>query len=361
MRKKWQLLAAGLCMVFALTGCGSEEKASSDSNTDPKYANLSSVDLILADSAGKGAAGELFDRSFAEHLEKITGGKIKVDFHPNGDLGNDVDLIRQLKNGDIDMVGSQIAPWASFIPQTAVFDYPMLFANYSGDAINEVLNGDTKTHAELEKAFNAAGLELITLEQNATFRMTTSNKPLNTLEDFKGLKIRTMENKNHMDFWSAIGASPTPLAFGELYISLQNGTVDAEENASDTIEGVNFQEVQKYLEDTKHILYVNQIVMNKKKYDALAPAYKEAIKQASQEALKEMRPQMVKTDQDAIGRLEKKGMKFIQYNKAFYEQVLALPSVKALYQKIDAQVGDLGKTLQQDLEAAAQKFPGGKS
>ena len=359
MTKKWKLLAAGLCAALTLTGCGTEEKQSSENNNS-KYAKLSSVELILADSAGKGAAGELFDRSFAKHLEKITDGKIKVDFHPNGDLGNDVDLIRQLKNGDIDMVGSQIAAWASFIPQTAVFDYPMLFANYSGDAINEVLNGDTKTHAALDKAFNAAGFELIGMEQNATFRMTTSNKPLNKLEDFKGLKIRTMENKNHMDFWSSIGASPTPLAFGELYIALQNGTVDAEENASDTIEGVNFNEVQKYLEDTKHILYMNQIVMNKAKYDALAPEYKDAVKQATKEALEEMRPQMEKTDQEARARLEKKGMKQIQYTKEFFDQVLALPSVKDLYKKIDTQVGDLGQTMKKDLEDAAQKYPRGK-
>lgn len=89
MTKKWKLLAAGLCAALTLTGCGTEEKQSSENNNS-KYAKLSSVELILADSAGKGAAGELFDRSFAKHLEKITDGKIKVDFHPNGDLGKGV-------------------------------------------------------------------------------------------------------------------------------------------------------------------------------------------------------------------------------------------------------------------------------
>ena len=72
-----------------------------------------------------------------------------------------------------------------------------------------------------------------------------------------------MENKNHMKFWSAIGAEPTPLAFGEVLHFTANGTIDAEENAADTILGANFQEVQKYLTCTNHILYANQLSMNK--------------------------------------------------------------------------------------------------
>lgn len=82
---------------------------------------------------------------------------------------------------------------------------------------------------------------------------------LDTLDAFKGLQIRTMENQNHMAFWSALGAAPTPLAWPEVYISLQNGTIVAQENAADTCMTSNFQEVQKYLNFTNHILYLNQI------------------------------------------------------------------------------------------------------
>lgn len=356
-KKLMTLILAGI-MAISLTGCGGEEKkeaAGGAKSGSGEFANLKQQELILADSAAKGAAGELFDAAFAKNLEKITGGKLKVDFHPNGDLGNDVDLIRQMKNGDIDMVGSQIAPLVSFIPEMAVFDLPMVFAKYDGDTIDKVLNGDSKTHKALVEGYHKADLELLGIEQNATYRLTTSNRPLNKLEDFKGLLIRTMENKNHMAFWTAIGASPTPLTWGEVYISLQNGTIEAEENAADTVANSNFHEVQKYLADTNHILYANQLSMNKKKYDSLDPAYKKAIAQAVQAALKEMRPQMAKIDKDNKANLKKKGMNLISYDDKFFNTILNLDTVKALYKDIDNQVKGLGTTMQKELEANKKK------
>ena len=140
-----------------------------------------------------------------------------------------------------------------------------------------------------------------------------------------------------------------------MYISLQNGTIDAEENAADTILGANFQEVQKYLTCTNHILYANQLSMNKAKYDALAPAYKKAMKLAFEAALKEMRPKMANIDKEYKGKLKEKGMIVTEYDKPFFDQVLALDSIKELYKEIDQQVNGLGTTLQEELENYAKK------
>lgn len=85
---------------------------------------------------------------------------------------------------------------------------------------------------QLSQVYERWDLHLLGCLQNATYRLTTANKPLNTLEDYKNLQIRTMENSNHMNFWSAIGANPTPLAFSELYFSLSSGAIDAQENAA---------------------------------------------------------------------------------------------------------------------------------
>ena len=85
---------------------------------------------------------------------------------------------------------------------------------------------------QLSQVYERWDLHLLGFLQNATYRLTTANKPLNTLEDYKNLQIRTMENSNHMNFWSAIGANPTPLAFSELYFSLSSGAIDAQENAA---------------------------------------------------------------------------------------------------------------------------------
>ena len=313
------------------------------------YSALDDVELILADTSSNGAALQQFNEALAANVDAITGGKLTLDYHGNGDLGGDADLIRQTQSGDIDIVGSQIAPLVSFVPEMAIFDLPMVFAKYDGAKIDSVLNGDGETHKAIVAAYEAAGLHPLGFLQNATYRLTTSNTELKDLASFKGLKIRTMENANHMAFWSAIGAEPTPLAWGEVYISLQNGTIDAEENAADTVAGANFQEVQKYLAFTNHILYCNQLAINKDKWESLDPAYQAALEQAMTQTLADMSAKLKDIDSSNKKALEEKGMTMIEYPDSFYDEVLALDGVKALYAEIDEKVGGLGTTLQEEL------------
>lgn len=190
--------------------------------------------------------------------------------------------------------------------------------------------------------------------QNATYRLTTANKELNTLADFKALQIRTMNNSNHMAFWTAIGAEPTPLAWSEVYFALQSGTIDAQENAADTCVGANLNEVQKVLACTNHILYANQMTINKEAYDSLDPAYQAALNQAVTEALAELRPQLSEIDEQNKQTLVDKGMTLIEYDNAFYDEILNLDTVKKLYSDIDSQVNGLGATLQEALESASK-------
>ena len=305
----------------AASGGSSTSGTVSSSSASGAYANLEPVELSLADAAAVGAAGETFDRLFAEKVEEITGGKLTVYLYQNGELGSDMDILSQMQDGH-------------------------------GETIDQVLNGDSQTHAAMSAAYETAGLELLGIQQYATYRLTTANRDLKTLADFKGLQIRTMENGNHMAFWTAIGAAPTPLAWAEVFIALQNGTIDAHENAADTVLGANIQEVQKYLACTNHILYANQLSMNKEKYDSLDPAYQAAIVQAVEEAIEEMKPEMKNIDETSKQALVDGGMTLIEYDDSFYQEILALDTVQALYDKIDADVNGLGTTLQEELAAA---------
>lgn len=333
--KKYISVLLIICMLSALCACGTDEKGKTE--------------LILADSTGKGAAGQLFNEYLAKRVEELTGGALTVNYHPNGELGGDADLIRQMQAGDIDLVLCQMAPLVSFIPETAVFDLPMVFSKYDGERIDRVLNGDGKFHEKIAGAYESAGFKLLGFLQNATYRLTTANVPLNTVEDFARLQIRTMENKNHMAFWSAIGAEPTPLAWGEVYLSLQSGTIDAQENAADTCVGANFNEVQKYLACTNHILYLNQICMNKAAYDSLPEELQSALRAAVSDAIAYMRPQLADIDAESKKKLEKGGMTVIEYNDTFYDSILALDGVKALYEKINGEVNGLGDLLAEEL------------
>lgn len=353
--KKILALILALAMCLALTACGgtkTEEPSAETTGTavDSIYADLDPVELIGADSTGKGAAGQIFGEYVAARVEEITGGKLTIDYHPNGDLGGDADLLRQMQSNDIQIVVCQTAPIVSFIPEMAVFDLPMVFSKYDGDTIDAVLNGENEFNTALSEAYEAADLHLLGFLQNATYRLTTAHTELATLADFQGLQIRTMENSNHMAFWTAIGAQPTPLAWAEVYIALQNGTIDAQENAADTCVGASLQEVQEYLACTNHILYCNQICINAEAYADLAPAYQDALNQAVADAIAYMRPQLEQIDLDNKATLEEGGMTIIEYDAAFYDEILALDAVQTLYDEIDASINGLGTKLVAALE-----------
>ena len=329
----------------------SDNKGDTVNAASDDYSALEPVELIGADASSNGAAAQQLGELVAKKVDEITGGKLTIDYHPNSELGGDADILRQVYSGDIHIAVCQTSPVVSFIPEVAVFDLPMVFAQSDGDTIDQVLNGEnSEFHQKLSTAYENSGFHLLGFLQNATFRLTTSNKELAELRDFQDLHIRTMENSNHMAFWSAIGASPTPLAWPEVYISLQNGTIDAEENAADTVLGANLQEVQKYLSCTNHILYLNQISMNKDSYENLDPAYQAALNQAVSEAIDEVRPKLVTLDSDSKKALQDDGMKLTEYDSSFYENILALDGVKQLYSDIDTQVKGLGTILQDELK-----------
>ena len=309
--------------------------------------------LVTSDTTAKGAAGNVFAELVRDKVKAANAGLV-IDYFPNGELGGDADLLRQAQKGYIAIMVCQTAPVVSFIPEVAVFDLPMVFARYDGDTIDKVLNGDSEFHAQISKAYEKAGLHLLGFMQNATYRLATANKNLQTLTDFKGLQIRTMENKNHMDFWTAIGAEPTPLAWAELYISLQNGTVSAQENAADTCASAHFDEVQKYLACTNHILYCNQMCINDKIYKALKPEHRAVLDKAVSEALQEMRPRLEAIDQTNKDKLKAGGMTIIEYDNSFFSDVLAVQGVKDLYKRIDLATNGLASTLEKSLAEVAE-------
>lgn len=216
----WRKMAAaclGAVLFLGAAGCSSKPAADNKGKGAGPYANLPKVVLVGGDSSGKGSVGQRFGERVAQKVAERTGGQLTIDYHPNAELGGDEDLLRQLRANDIQLVVGQMAPVTAFVPEGAVFDLPMVFAPYEGKTIGRVLNEDGPFRRKLAEAYDRAGLHYMGTLQNGTYRLMTSNRPVKEAEDFRGLKIRTMSNRNHMAFWSALGANPTPLAWPELY------------------------------------------------------------------------------------------------------------------------------------------------
>lgn len=192
-------------------------------------------------------------------------------------------MLQSLQTGDIGGMIFQPAPAVSFVPELAVLDIPYAFLGCTQEQIDKALN-DSEFTDILVKSFEKSGYKFMSFAQVATFREVTSSKPINSAKDFTGLKIRTLENNNHIAFWEALGANPTPVAFGELYLSLQQGLVDAQENPYDTALNAGFAEVQKYLIETHHILYPNLFIVSKSLYDSMPAEYQTVFDEAATEA-----------------------------------------------------------------------------
>jgi tripartite ATP-independent transporter DctP family solute receptor len=346
-------MVAAMAMVFALglTACGGGSSSSSSAAGGDEPA-ADAITLIAADSTAPGSAGNQWQLAFKEAVEANSNGAITIDYHGNGELGGDADTQTQLQANDIQIDVTQPATLVSFVPGFAVFDAHMVFATSTPEANDKVLNGDNPFSQGLQKSAEENNMHILGWLQNGTFRQVTSNKKLATLDDFKGFQIRTMENNNHMQFWQALGADPTPLAFAEVYISLQNGTVEGQENATDTSVGNSFQEVQKYLALTNHVLYANVMLVSKGCWDSLTDDQKAVIEQSVQEATAKIAPTLGQLDQDSRKTMTDAGMEVIEYGDDFFKAVPENPDVQKLNESIDEQSGGLLTILKEEIEKA---------
>lgn len=195
---------------------------------------------------------------------------------------------------------------------------------------------DFKT--KLDGYFANAGLKCLGFTQGASFRQFSSNKKLTSIEDFKGLNMRVMDNQYQIKFWSDIGCNTTPVPGSELYMSLQNGLVDSQENALDTVVVGGMHEVQDYITLTNHTLYTNMMVMSESYFNSLPAAYQEIIENAVAETTVEMIPVYQEADQTAYDTLIESGMKI---NELSAEDMAAMREIaQPVYDMVRSEIGD---------------------
>jgi len=306
-KMKKTLLVLTLVLSLLLTACGGSEA--------PEVAESPAVSeetfhFIMGHGAAEGSIGDLVCLKFKEIIEAKSNGKITADVYAGSQLGTYGEMLQGLKTGDVSGIVFQPAPGVSFIPELAVLDLPYAFYGYTQKEIDEVLNNSEYTEI-LKKSFKNAGYKGVFFAQAASFRETTSSKALRSIEDFKGLKLRVLENKYHLEFWKNVGANPTPLAFGELYLSLQQGLVDAQENPYDTALAAKFAEVQDYLVHTHHIIYPNLFLINEALYESMPSDYKAIFDEVALELKEYATKLMADSNTTNLKALQDAGMEVI--------------------------------------------------
>src|SRR5262249_23461102 len=222
---------------------------------------------------------------FAEIVTAKSGGRIKVNLFPGGVLGSDAANVSALQGGTLEVVVLNSRILASQVKEFAVFDFPFMFANArEADTVVDGRFGNAMLARLDEK-----GIHGLAWWELGFRNITNSRRPIRTVEDIAGLKLRVIPNAINVDWVSALGANPTPMAFPEVYAGLEQKAIDGQENPVTVILANKFYEVQKYLAITNHQYNPQTVIISRKLWDALSGEEKKILSDAALEAGKVQR------------------------------------------------------------------------
>ena len=190
----------------------------------------------------------------------------------------------------------------------AVFDLPCVFDSLD-DCRKKI--DDPQFNSLISDVYTEGGYHLLGMADQG-FRVMSTNKPVNSLADFKGQKIRTMENSYHLAFWKALGANPTPMSFSEVYIGLQQHTIDAQENPYEVIVSNNLYEQQDYVVETNHLPHLISLIVNDDFFKDLPKDEQEIMTEAAQLATEYAREQSDARIADKVAVIEDSGTQIIK-------------------------------------------------
>lgn len=290
----------------------------------------------LGTSSPDDTVTQLYAEKFAEEVARLSDGQMKIQVYPNSVVGGDRELLESCKDGDIPFVVQNTAPQVTFMPDIAVFDMPMLF-----DSIAHVRRtvDDAAFLQRISTVYKQAGYELLGFADQG-FRVMTTNKRVQTLDDFKGQKIRTMENPYHLQFWKQLGTNPTPMTFSEVYIGLQQGTIDAQENPYEVIVSNKLYEQQHYVVETNHLPHLITLIVSEKFMSRLSDSQKQIIREAAAIAKDYARQQSDARIASRIRMIEASGTTIISLSPEMKQEMrrLSEPVYQHIRQQVDAEL-----------------------
>jgi tripartite ATP-independent transporter DctP family solute receptor len=283
---------------------------------------------------------------FAEIVAAKSGGKIKVNMFPGGVLGGDAPNVSALQGGTLEMVSMNSGILASQVKEFAIYDFPFQFT--SGKEADFVVDGPfgKMMHAKLQDK----GMVGLTYWELGFRNLTNSKRPINSVADMAGLKIRVIPNPINLDWVKALDANPTPMAFPEVYAALESKALDGQENPLSVILANKFSEVQKNLTLTNHQYNPQSVIISKKFWDKLSADEKKLIADAAVEAGKYQRQVAREAATTALDALKKAGMQVTELPAAEVDKlrdkmrpVIAKYAVSVGQETVQAMQAELAK------------------
>ena len=305
MKKKLLALFMMAVLAMSLAACGGG--SSSDSGSEEasnEFAGGQTFQIKIGHSDTTSNLIHVSLENFKAYVEEQSGGAVTVDIYAAEQLGSNAEMAEMIEMGSLDAMMMPQGQEAQFAPKINTLGLPFLFDDY--ESVYKVL--DSEIGDELVADLADHNMIQLAYWENGLRQTTNSKRPINSSADFKGLKIRTPEDAMTMAIFNALGASPSPLAFSELYLALQQGTFDGQENPVSNIHANNFQDVQKYLAMTNHKYECKNMIFSLTSWDKYPEDVQALLKEAAKKFGDEHRQAIVNSQDQQLKELEEAGM-----------------------------------------------------
>lgn len=332
MKKFFGVLLSCVLIATLIGGCGSKPAASgAASGGDASSAATKTVyKLNLSVPDPETSSVTIAAKEFAKQLNEKSNGVLEVQVYPNGSLygGDGSAAVKQLAAGSLDMLVLAGSLYANFVPEFNAISIPYMFDDF--DQLVGFVNSDVGT--QLKAGVSDIGIEPLALWTRSFRQITNSKRPITQPDDLKGVILRVPNNALWVEFFTACGATSTPMSFSEVYNALQLKTLDGQENPVDVPVSAKFYEVQKYITISNHMADTWVVGMNPDKFKALPADMQELIKTTAAEMQQWKIDYDAKEDAKALDELKTKGMevneltaegqaKFVAVSKGLYDSV----------------------------------------
>ena len=254
---------------------------------------------------------------FRDELAKASGGAFTVDVFPAMQLGGAQENVQNVRAGTLQMIWVGMAFLSRTVPELEAISLPFQFD--SREQAFRVVDGPVGQM--LDAKLGDKGLLDLGFMELGGRQVTNSKRPIRTLEDLKGLKIRMQPNETHLATFRALGANAVAMDIKELYSAMQQGVVDGQENPFSVISASRYFEVQKYVSNTSHFFDFINVVANKKAYEALPPAQQKMLKDAMAKAVAWQRARATAEETESIAEIKKRGMVWDEVSPQFRDQM----------------------------------------
>lgn len=286
----------------------------------------------LATASPEDTVTQLFAEKFAEETDRLSNGKMKIEVFPNSTLGGDRDLLESCADGDIPFIVQNTAPQVAFMNDLAVFDLPSVFDSL--DDLREKID-EPAFDSLIHQVYEDGGYHLLGIADQG-FRVMSTNRMVTSFGDFKGQKIRTMENPYHLKFWQSISASPTPMSFSEVYIGLQQHTIDAQENPYEVIVSNRLYEQQDYIINTNHLPHLITLIVNDSFYQDLTEDEQEILDEAAALATEYAREMSDERISEKVAQIEDSGTQIVDLDEETMNEIRSASG--SLYEQIRQEI-----------------------